>query len=341
MTVIFPSPFTRLFICISVTLAGCASMEAGWKTAEDAASGSTEAASDSQKKIAEVVAAVAQSDSQTSDVAKKALLEVTKAAGKLGAEEIDRKISNSHTEVNIVGIENGKPRFEISNVTGVNSYRDDKSQTFIQSSANNTNGRTTINVGLGQRYLNEDESLIVGVNAFLDYNVDYGHQRTSVGAELKSSAVDLAANKYFGLSDWKVGKDDIKEKALDGLDVELGAQLPFVPGAKIYLKKFKWDMVDATDIEGKTFSLGLSHIFGSGVAFEIGRKDYDGSKTDQDFIKLAFNVQLGGDGAESNAPMLSNKIYENLSVKGRMLEKVRRNNAIVVQTKFTSGVSGV
>jgi len=100
-------------------------------------------------------------------------------------------------------------------------------------------------------------------------------------------------------------------------------------------------MVDATDIEGKTFSLGLSHIFGSGVAFEIGRKDYDGSKTDQDFIKLAFNVQLGGDGAESNAPMLSNKIYENLSVKGRMLEKVRRNNAIVVQTKFTSGVSGV
>jgi hypothetical protein len=335
--------FTSLSFLMFVILGtnGCSSIENSWNAAVEGVIGRDSDTTSKQQSVAELVAELAESDGKKSDVVSKKLNEGLSNLATSSAQAIDNKISNSHTEVHVTGIENGKPRFEFSNVTGINSYGDRTSQTFLQSSANNTNGRTTLNLGIGQRYLSDDENLITGINAFIDYNVDYGHQRSGVGMEVKSPAFDLTANSYFGLTDWKTGKDSNQEKALDGYDVELAGQVPFIPSAKIYLQKFKWDMNDATDIEGNTYGLGLSHVFGSGIGLEIGRKDFDGSKTDQDFIKVGYSVRFGAEIIRTDTPFVSGRMFETGSVKNRMLEKIRRNNAIVVQTKFSSGVSGV
>lgn len=324
-----------------LSLNSCSSIESGWDAALEGVLGSDSDKNLKQRSLAESAVELANSDENKNDFVLNKINEELSDLAISSAQAIDNKISNSHTEVNVMGTENSKPRFEISNVTGINSYGDRTSQTFLQSSANNINGRTTLNLGVGQRYLSDDENLITGLNAFFDYNLDYGHQRSSVGVEIKSSAFDLTANRYFGLTDWKTGKDSNQEKTLDGYDVEIGGQVPFIPSAKVYLKKFKWDMNDSADIEGNTYSLGLSHVFGSGIGLEMGRKNFDGSKTDQDFVKLDYTVRFGSQNIRTDAPFVSKRIFKTGSVKNRMLEKIRRNNAIVVQTKFSSGVSGV
>ena len=52
-----------------------------------------------------------------------------------------------------------------------------------------------------------------GVNGFYDYELDYNHKRTSLGAEIRSSILELNSNYYFALSNSRTGKDNIKEDA--------------------------------------------------------------------------------------------------------------------------------
>ena len=60
--------------------------------------------------------------------------------------------------------------------------------------------RTMTNAGLGYRFLAFDNAVLVGTNAFFDYEWDYNHSRYSVGGELHWSGFDLYANNYWGLS---------------------------------------------------------------------------------------------------------------------------------------------
>ena len=86
--------------------------------------------------------------------------------------------------------------------------------------------RETINLGFGNRKLINDDTLLVGYNLFYDHEIEYDHQRASIGIEAISSAGSLRANQYYGLSGWKSGLDNVSEKALNGSDVELGMPLP-------------------------------------------------------------------------------------------------------------------
>ena len=45
-------------------------------------------------------------------------------------------------------------------------------------------------MGYGQRYISSDKSMITGINAFLDYDLE-GHARTSVGFEVKHPLLNL------------------------------------------------------------------------------------------------------------------------------------------------------
>ena len=46
-----------------------------------------------------------------------------------------------------------------------------------------------------------------GVNGFYDYELDYDHQRLGIGAEIKSSILELTTNRYLGLSETRTGKN--------------------------------------------------------------------------------------------------------------------------------------
>jgi hypothetical protein len=50
---------------------------------------------------------------------------------------------------------------------------------------------------------------------------------------------------------------------------------------------------------------------------------------------------MGGAPAKANKPLFSSEVFESASMKNNMLDKVRRNNAIVIQTQFVAAVGGV
>jgi hypothetical protein len=50
---------------------------------------------------------------------------------------------------------------------------------------------------------------------------------------------------------------------------------------------------------------------------------------------------MGAAAAQSSKPLFSSEMFESASMKDKMLDKVRRNNAIVIQTKFVAAVGGV
>ena len=226
-----------------------------------------------------------------------------------------------NTDFSIKKIETIKPEI------GIQTFKifseDSSDLSFFQGSLFlHDSDRETFNIGLGQRYLSNDESILFGLNAFYDYEFDYEHQRFSIGAEIKSSILDLNYNQYFAQSSSKKGKDSKNEEAIDGYDAEVGAHLPYIPSMKVYLKAFDFEVPSGNDFQGLEFST-LVKIPNSGLSFEIGHTDYD-NHTDQSFINIKYSNNVRNPGTS----LFSDNAYEKISMKDRMYEKVRRDNVI-------------
>ena len=226
-----------------------------------------------------------------------------------------------NTDFSIKKIETIKPE------VGIQTFKifaeDSSDLSFFQGSLFlHDSDRETFNIGLGQRYLSNDESILFGLNAFYDYEFDYEHQRFSIGAEIKSSILDLNYNQYFAESSSKKGKDSKNEEAIDGYDAEVGAHLPYIPSMKVYLKAFDFEVSGGNDFQGLEFSTQLK-IPNSGLSFEIGHTDYD-HHNDQSFINLRYSNSIKNPGTS----LFSSEAFERISMKDRMYEKVRRENVI-------------
>ena len=226
-----------------------------------------------------------------------------------------------NTDFSIKKIETIKPEI------GIQTFKifseDSSDLSFFQGSLFlHDSDRETFNVGLGQRYLSNDESILFGLNAFYDYEFDYEHQRFSIGAEIKSSILDLNYNQYFAESSSKKGKNGKDEEAIDGYDVEIGAHLPYIPSVKAYLKAFDFEVPSGKDFQGLEFSTQIK-VPNSGLSFEIGHTDFD-HHNDQSFINLKYSNSIKNPGTS----LFSSEAFERISMKDRMLEKVRRENVI-------------
>ena len=218
---------------------------------------------------------------------------------------------------------------------------DGKDLTFFQGSIIRKNNRDTLNTGLGFRNLSDDKNWIYGINVFHDYDMDYEHSRMSLGAELKGSAFDINANKYWAITGAKTGEDGNTERALDGHEFEVGGQVPYIPSAKLYAKMWTWEGYgSASDTKGKTYSLEINTPIMPNVTLEAGTKDYD-DQTDRDFIKMTYRLNFGETKNLEEIDIISDEAFSSKSVESRMLEKVRRKNSIVIQTNFSSAAGGV
>ena len=67
---------------------------------------------------------------------------------------------------------------------------------FNQINLNRYDDRTTLNLGLGYRMLNADETWMTGVNAFYDHEFPDDHKRNGVGFEVVSSVLESRVNTY-------------------------------------------------------------------------------------------------------------------------------------------------
>ena len=233
----------------------------------------------------------------------------------------------------------------ITVVTPLSNSKNIHETIFLQGSfflTNEDRNRQTLNIGLSDRFLITNEKLLVGLNSFYTQEFPYDHKRASIGIEAVSNIGEINLNKYYRLSTWNTGYNNIQEKTLDGQDINVGISLPHMNWAKIYLKKFRWESVsNGSDLKGNQFSLKTSLPYG--FAIEIGKKSYSTANnsdysvsdlSDENFFKLTWNLNLI---EQNNFSLFSDDAYSLSSMQNRRYTKVK--NESFIQKSYARNVS--
>jgi len=240
-----------------------------------------------------------------------------------------------NTDFSIKSKEGNKPEIGILTFKPLNDT--DNGLTFFQGSFFTHDGdRETLNLGFGKRILSDDESFLFGLNAFYDHELDYDHQRASIGAEIRSSILELNTNHYFAISNQVTGKNGVKETVADGYDLEIGAHIPYIPTAKFYTKYFEYEIPGGSDFEGLEYSSRIG-IPNTGMNIETGFIDYgNNGYEDQWFFKLTYNYSK----MNADKSFISDEAFERVSMKDKKYDKVRRENLIVKSKAFAVKAGG-
>ena len=239
-------------------------------------------------------------------------------------------------EVSLSSGKTQKVKGNILVVMPMSDIDDKKNVTFTQGSIYfSDNDQETLNLGIGQRRLLDNENLMIGANMFFDEEFTSRHRRASFGVEAITSVGSLRANQYYGLSGWKTVKG-IQEKALDGHDMEVGAPLPYLPWTKAYYRTFEWEGASGVgDLKGDEMSLEANLPFGLNV--EVGKRSNDNSSKDREFVSLTWRCCYKSDQQTFG---ISDKAYSLTSVSDQRFQKVRRQNLIVKQQDLALSIIG-
>lgn len=230
--------------------------------------------------------------------------------------------------------ENIKPEFSLLTVQPI-FQSPDKRETFfsqLRLGLNHQFGdrRVTSNVGFRFRRLLADDTVLAGLNWFHDYEWNYNHSRASLGGELRWAGFDLYANKYWALSSKHSVDNGAFENPLDGIDVELTAQIPYLPWARARGRHAWWDSVEAgDDIEGWGASIEMDLL--QNVQVEAGYKD-DNFTDGAYFAQVRFTL-IGGRNkpVAASSRFIDNEPWQMRNMADHTLDKVRRENEIVVE----------
>ena len=239
---------------------------------------------------------------------------------------------DGYTETSIDLRENNSPDFSILAVRELEKY--DNGNFFTQFSLFNTeknnDERIVGNLGFGKRTLSDDKFMMTGINAFLDFD-DAENARASIGAEARNAVLEFAANYYLGLN------DATDEKVLDGYDLRLASQIPYLHWADVFVNSYAWKGKDRDDIEGTKLGseMYLSPTFSLEVAFDD--KDKAGLE-DEWYAKLQF-VYPPRDGATAQDGISDTMWREEKDMSGQLLTKVKRQNKIMIEFKGSSQIT--
>ncbi len=210
------------------------------------------------------------------------------------AEDVSEFFSNlipgeGLTEASIQINEDDNPDLEILALRDIESTNNSNLFTQFSFHTQETNGHNRLigNLGLGYRKLSEDKSNMMGINVFLDNDFNAGHQRGSVGFELKGANLDFTANSYHKISNMETYKDT-EEQVLSGYTINLASQLPYTPWAKINWQNYAWENEKASsDTEGN--SIALQAYLTPSVQLEFKNDMSDNSGVDDEFTtKLTY-----------------------------------------------------
>ena len=258
------------------------------------------------------------------------------------ANEISAKVSDyisnlipgeGDTEVSIDLRENYKPDYSILAVREIE--KNEKGKLFTQFSLFNTeknnDERIVGNLGIGQRFLSDDKTLMTGFNGFIDID-DAGNSRTSIGIEARSAVIEFAYNQYFGIG------DATDEKVLDGYDLRLASQIPHLHWADIFLNTYEWDGKDRDDIKGT--KLGSELLLTPNINLELAYDDKDKKGLEDEWYAHLEFVHPPRSGSTLQDGFINSSMWkEEKNMSGELLTKVERNNKIMVEFKGLSTIS--
>ena len=204
------------------------------------------------------------------------------------------------------------------------------SQFSLHTQEVNDDTRFILNLGYGQRYISPDKSMITGMNAFIDYDTE-GHARTSLGVEAKAPILELTGNYYLGLSGVET-IDGTKEKVLDGYELNLSSQLPFMPWTRINVQNYDFKKDKASENTGGNL-VSLEMNLSPSIQFEASRNfiDTNGVEDENSFKIMYYNPPRNKTSLQDG--FLSASAFEKGDVEAKMKDKVRRRNAMTIEVQ--------
>ena len=241
---------------------------------------------------------------------------------------------NGHTEVSIDLRENNKPDYSILGVREILEL--DSGNIFTQFSLFNTeqnnSERIIGNLGIGSRKLLNNDTLMIGMNAFIDQDFNESHKRGSFGFEVRNSVLDFNGNMYRSL------QDTTKEIILDGWDYRLAGQVPYVHWSKLFINGYEWDGVLREDIKG--MKIGSEIVLTPISILELAYDDKDKKGLEDEwYAKIQFIYPPKNNGPTALDGISDLAWKENKDMSGELLSKVQRNNKIMIEFKGSSTIS--
>jgi hypothetical protein len=212
---------------------------------------------------------------------------------------------------------------------------------FNQINLNRFDKRTTLNLGLGYRRLNADETWMTGVNAFYDHEFPDDHKRNGVGFEVVSSVLESRVNSYNGTTDYIKDKSGTDSKVLDGRDMGFKVALPYLPGMMFGMNAVQWKGIDGLkDQKMRKYSLGGN--LSDNLSMSYVRTDYkDAAKKDIDSISLNYTWAFGQEKhVRPTLFTLSDKAYEFKKLGAERYDLVKRENNLVKKKSGQLTVTG-
>jgi len=212
---------------------------------------------------------------------------------------------------------------------------------FNQFNLNRFDKRTTLNIGLGYRRLNADETWMTGINAFYDHEFPDNHKRNGVGFELISSVFETRVNSYNGTTGYIKDKSGTDSKALDGRDMGFKVALPYLPGMMFGMNAVQWKGINGMkDQKSRKYTLGGNLSDNLSISYE--RHDYKSAATkDTNSINLNYTWNFGQE--KSVRPTLftfADSAYEFKKLGSERYDLVKRENRIVKKKFGVLTVSG-
>jgi adhesin/invasin len=223
-----------------------------------------------------------------------------------------------------------KPTFSIMSVNEI--MKIDSGTIFNQTSINTHDGDETINIGFGTRKLLNNNTLIVGANAFYDHQLTESHERVGAGAEALSSMFDVRGNYYNALSARRTNSGGTIERAMDGWDIRGDYHLPIEQDINLFFSAFEFENPeDISSYKEKGNKYGADAKLGN-FSIEAGYMD-DNQDNDAWFGNVKYVVNFGSDESNSSS---SSKSFEDVS--DQLYQPVKRENKIRVVKIDASGV---
>ena len=255
------------------------------------------------------------------------------------SEKISGYISNlipgeGDTEVSIDLRDNHSADFsilavrELSKINSGNIF----TQISLFNTEKNSEDRIIGNFGLGSRKLLYDDTLLAGVNAFIDNDFDETTRRASLGFELKNAVLDFSSNIYEGI------EDSQDERVMNGWDYTLASQVPYVHWSKIFVSQYQWEGILREDVEG--IKLGSEMLLTPHVNLEVAYDDKDrNGLEDEWYAKIQLVHPPRNNGPTALDGISDTAWNKNKDMSDELLSKVKRNNKIMIEFKGISTIT--
>jgi hypothetical protein len=242
--------------------------------------------------------------------------------------DVVRQTDFTHLEISV-----GQDIFDLggsatkTKIEAVGVYRlheNDNTFIFNQTSLVDYNDRRTINLGLGAREINDDETVIYGGNIFYDYELDSNHDRVGLGLEYITSVGEVRFNKYKALSKLKNYKT-IDETALDGHDFDIRYNLPYLYSSSIFYNKGKWEDGVGYEVKTKQWGLKAEPIPNLHLSVALQKQN---SNTDKTVSSLSYVIPFGKQ--QVNKTMQDGVFTTKLqNIRKAIYKPVKRENRIM------------